>query len=51
MAMAAVLTQFNTGVTLNKKDPATGKFKPLVVKTVIPNPNKPKKKQYVQDCL
>jgi hypothetical protein len=51
MAMSAVLTQFNSGVTLNKKDPATGKFKPLIVKTVIPDPSKPKKKEYIQDCL
>ncbi|MCB0716599.1 MAG: hypothetical protein KDC06_11370, partial [Chitinophagaceae bacterium] len=51
MAMATVLSSFNTGVTLHKKDPTTGNFKPLVVKTVIPNPNKPKKKEYVQDCL
>lgn len=51
MAMAAVLNSFNTGITLHKKDPATGKFKPIVIKTVIPNPNKPRKKEYVQDCL
>ena len=50
MAMSAVLNSFNTGVTLHKKD-NNGNFKPIVVKTVIPNPNKPKKKQYVQDCL
>ncbi|MEZ5034641.1 MAG: hypothetical protein R2796_06605 [Chitinophagaceae bacterium] len=50
MAMAAVLNSFNTGITLHKKD-SNGNFKPIVVKTVIPNPNKPKKKQYVQDCL
>ena len=53
MAMAVVLNQspFNAGITLNKKDPATGKFKPIVVNTTIPNPNKPKKKIYSQDCL
>lgn len=50
MAMAAVLNQFNTGVTLSKKD-ASGHFKPIVVKKVIPNPNKPKKVTYVQDCI
>ncbi|MCB0740830.1 MAG: hypothetical protein KDB92_07225 [Chitinophagaceae bacterium] len=50
MAMATVLNSFNTGITLHKKD-SNGNFKPIVVKTVIPNPNKPKKKQYVQDCL
>ena len=50
MAMAAVLKQFNTGVTLHKKD-ASGNFKPLVVNTTIPDPNKPKKKVYTQDCL
>lgn len=50
MAMAAVLNQYNVGVTLNKKD-ASGNFKPLVVKTTIPNPNKPNKREYSQDCL
>jgi len=50
MAMSVVLKQFNTGVTLNKKD-ANGNFKPIVVNTIIPNPNKPKKKVYTQDCL
>jgi len=50
MAMAAVLNQFNTGITLNKKD-ASGNFKPIVVNTIVPNPNKPKKKVYPQDCL
>ncbi|MEQ1554984.1 MAG: hypothetical protein ABL929_12435 [Ferruginibacter sp.] len=49
MAMAAVLNQFNTGVTLSKKD-NTGKFKPIIVKTT-PNPNKPRKKIYTQECL
>lgn len=49
-ALAAVLSQFNTGVTLYKKV-ASGNFKPIVVNTIIPNPNKPKKKQYVLDCL
>lgn len=51
MAMSAVLTQFNSGVTLNKKDPVTGKFKPLIVKTVTPDLTKPKKKEYITDCL
>ena len=51
MAMAAVLSEYYTGITLHKKDPATGKFKPLVVKTATPNPNKPKKKEYTQECL
>ncbi|HQV07348.1 MAG TPA: hypothetical protein PKW62_11330, partial [Chitinophagaceae bacterium] len=50
MAMAAVLNSFNSGITLHKKD-SNGNFKPILVKTVIPNPNKPKKKIYVQDCL
>ena len=50
MAMATVLKQFNAGVTLNKKD-TNGNFKPIVVNTIIANHNKPKKKQYVQDCL
>ena len=48
--MATVLKEYNVGVTLNKKD-ANGNFKPIVVNTIIANPNKPKKKQYVQDCL
>lgn len=50
MAMAAVLNQFNIGITLSKRD-SSGNFKPIVVKKVIPNPNKPKKFTYVQDCL
>jgi hypothetical protein len=49
MAMAAVLNQFGTGFTLNKKD-AAGNFKPLVVKT-SPDPRKPKKTIYTQECL
>ncbi len=49
MAMSAVLNQFNTGVTLSKQD-TTGKFKPIIVKTA-PNPNKPRKKIYIQECL
>lgn len=50
MATAAVLSEFNTGVTLYKKD-AMGNFKPLVVKTTTPNPRKPETKTYTQDCL
>lgn len=49
MATTAVLSQFNAGVTLNKKD-ANGKFKPIVVKAT-PDPKKPKKTIYTQDCL
>ena len=49
MAMAAVLNQYNAGVTLNKKD-ASGNFKPIVVKA-SPDPKKPKKTIYTQDCL
>jgi hypothetical protein len=49
MAMAAVLTQFNTGVTLNKRD-AAGNFKPIVV-TTSTDPNNPKKTIYTQICL
>ncbi|MFZ4770081.1 MAG: hypothetical protein ACOYLO_07850 [Ferruginibacter sp.] len=49
MAMAAVLNQFNTGITLSKKD-ATGNFKPIVVKTA-PDPQKPKRIIYTQECL
>jgi hypothetical protein len=47
--MAAVLTQFNTGVTLNKRD-AAGNFKPIVV-TTSTDPNNPKKTIYTQICL
>jgi len=50
MAMAAVLNEYNAGLTLDKKD-ANGNFKPIVVNTTIPNPNKPKKKVYTQNCL
>ncbi|MEY4703615.1 MAG: hypothetical protein RIR96_1512 [Bacteroidota bacterium] len=47
--MAAVLNQFQSGITLSKRD-ATGKFKPIVVKTVL-DPRKPKRLIYTQDCL
>ena len=49
MAMAAVLSQFNTGVTLNKKD-AAGNFKPLIIKT-SQDPSKPKRTIYIQECI
>lgn len=49
MAMAAVLNQFNVGITLNKKD-ANGNFIPIVVKT-SQDPRKPKKTVYTQECL
>lgn len=49
MAMAAVLNQFNTGVTLFKKN-SNGNFKPIVVYTTTPDASKPKKKKYFQDC-
>ena len=49
MAMAAVLNQYNAGITLNKKD-ASGNFKPIVVKTA-PDPRKPKRTIYTQDCI
>jgi hypothetical protein len=49
MAMAAVLTQFNTGITLSKMD-ANGNFKPLIIRTVQ-DPYKPRKKIYTQICL
>lgn len=51
MAMAAVLTQFRSGVTLHKKN-SNGNFKPLMVNTVILDPSKPKEKKYeIQNCL
>lgn len=50
-ALAVVLNSFNSGITLHKKNPLSGNFKPIVVKTITPNPNKPHKKMYVQDCL
>lgn len=50
MAMSAVLKQFNSGITLHKRD-STGHFQPLIVNTTTPNPNKPKKKVYTQDCI
>ncbi len=49
MAMAAVLKEFNVGVTLNKKD-ASGNFEPLIVNTMT-DPQKPKKKIYVRACI
>lgn len=49
MAMAALLKQFNTGISLYKKD-ANGNFKPVVVSISTPNPNKPKKKVYTIGC-
>ncbi len=50
MAMSAVLKQFNTGITLHKKN-ISGHFEPLIVSTFIPDPNKPKKKVYTRDCV
>ena len=53
MAMAAVLKQFDAGVSLNKKD-TNGNFKPIVINTtVIPRQGllKPEKTVYSQDCL
>jgi len=53
MAMAAVLKQYDAGVTLSKKD-TNGNFKPIVVNTtVIPRQGlfKPEKTVYTQDCL
>lgn len=49
MAMAAVLNQFNIGITLSKRD-NSGHFKPIMVKKAILNPNNPKKITYIQDC-
>ncbi len=48
MAMAAVLNQFGTGLVLNKKD-AAGNFKPIIV-AKKPDPKKPKRNIYIQDC-
>ncbi|MFT3910928.1 MAG: hypothetical protein QM737_16030 [Ferruginibacter sp.] len=48
MAMAAVLNQFNTGITLNKKDGSH--FRPIIVKTTH-DPQKPKKIIYLQECI
>ena len=48
MAMASVLTEFNTGITLSKKN-AQGNFRPLVVRRV-PHPLDPQKSNYFQDC-
>jgi hypothetical protein len=50
MAMSAVLKKFNTGVTLNKAD-LNGNFKPIIVNTVTPDPNRPRKKTYTQECI
>ena len=49
MSMAAVLDQFNSGITIYKKN-AVGKFKPIVVKTTT-DPRKPNKIIYIQECL
>jgi len=49
MAMATVLKQYKTGISLNKRD-ASGNFQPIVVNTII-HPEKPKKKFYTRDCL
>lgn len=48
-AMAAVLNEFSTGVTLNKKD-MSGGFSPIMVKT-SPHPTKASKRIYTQECL
>ena len=53
MAMAAVLKQYDVGVTLNKKD-ANGNFKPIVVETGTRTTGPPKKPKivttYTQTC-
>jgi len=49
MAMAAVLKQYKTGISLNKRD-ASGNFQPIVVNTII-HPEKRRKKYYTRDCL
>ena len=48
-AMAVVLKEYNTGVTLNKKD-ATGHFIPIIIRKTT-DPRKPKRSIYTQDCL
>lgn len=52
MAMSAVLEQFNSGVTIFKKN-ANDIFEPLVVNTtIIPKQGrKPEQRIYTQDCL
>jgi hypothetical protein len=49
MAMAAVLSKFNTGITLNKQD-VSGNFKPIIV-TQVTDPKKHKRTIYSQECL
>lgn len=49
MAMSAVLKLFNSGITLFKKD-ISGKFNPIFVNITVPNPSKPKKKVYINEC-
>jgi len=50
LAMATVLSEYNTGVALMKKN-IDGKFLPLVV-TISTNPRKPKKIIYtILNCL
>lgn len=48
MAMASVLTEFNTGITLSKKN-AQGKFRPLLVRRV-PQPLNPQQSYYLHYC-
>ena len=48
MAMASVLTEFNTGITLSKKNDQ-GNFRPLVVRRQA-HPLYPQKSYYLQDC-
>jgi hypothetical protein len=46
MAMASVLNEYNSGLTLFRRN-AAGNFKPIIVKITVPNPSKPKKKIYI----
>ena len=48
MAMASVLSEFNTGITLSKKNDQ-GNFRPLVVRRQA-HPLYPQKSYYLQDC-
>jgi hypothetical protein len=52
MAMATVINQFNTGVTLCKRDATSGKFVPLVVRTEIQTSSNGRRAKtvYIRDC-
>jgi hypothetical protein len=49
IAMAVVLKNFNTGITLSKAN-TYGTFKPIMIKITVPDATKPDEKTYAYEC-